>query len=102
MNPYVRAGLGVGTNEAAALAARLSAWHDAAVTHERRLRIGHPGEDCDDECPHAEAGVLWPEAMATFGTGAAELTFLRSRAGQKHRRDSGGTDVAGSLTGARQ
>jgi hypothetical protein len=84
MNPYVRAGLGVGTNEAASLTARLSAWHDAAVTHERRLRIGHSGEGCDDDCPHAEAGALWSEAIATFGARAAELTFLRSRAGQTH------------------
>jgi hypothetical protein len=82
MNPYVRAGLAVGTNEAASLTARLSAWHDAAVTHERRLRIGHPGEGCDDECPHAEASLLWSEAMATFGERAADLTFLRSRACQ--------------------
>jgi hypothetical protein len=82
MNPYVRAGLAVGTSEAASLTARLSAWHDAAVTHERRLRFGHPGERCGDECPHAEAGVLWSEAIATLGARAAELTFLRSRAGQ--------------------
>jgi hypothetical protein len=82
MNPYVRAGSGVGTSKAAALTARLAAWHDAAVTHERRLRVGRPGEVCDDECPHAEARVLWSEAMATFGARAAELTFLRSRAGQ--------------------
>ena len=82
MNPYVRARFLVGTNEAASLSARLSAWHDAAVTHERRLRFGHPGESCDDECPHAEAGVLWSEAIVTFGERAEELTFLRSRAGQ--------------------
>ena len=82
MNPYVRVGLVVGTNEAASLAARLSAWHDAAVTHERRLRIGHGGEGCHDECPHAEAGALWSEAIATFGARAADLTFLRSRAGR--------------------
>jgi hypothetical protein len=82
MNPYVRAGLGVGTNEAASLTARLSAWHDAAVTHERRLRTGRSDEVCDDECPHAEADVLWADAMATFGARATDLTFLRSRAGQ--------------------
>ena len=102
MNPYVRAGLASGTSDAASLAARLSAWHDAAVTHERRLRIGHPGEGCDDECPHAEAGALWSEAIASFGARAAELTFLRSRAGRAYRRGSGGTDVANSFAGARQ
>jgi hypothetical protein len=88
MNPYVRAGLAVGTNEAASLTARLSAWHDAAVTHERRLRIGHAGEGCDDECPHAEAGLLWVEAIATLGERAADLTFLRSRAGQMQPPES--------------
>jgi hypothetical protein len=102
MNPYVRAGLGVGTNEAAALAVRLTAWHDAAVTHERRLRTGYPGEGCDDECPHAEAGVLWPEAAATFGARAGELTFLRSRSGQTQWHESGGTDVAAPFAGVRQ
>lgn len=80
MNPYVRAGSGIGTHEALALAARLSAWHDEAVTHERRLRHGRSGEVCHDECPHAEATVLWSEAISTFGTRAAELQFLRSRA----------------------
>ena len=78
MNPYVRAGLGIGTNEAAALAARLSAWHDAAVAHQRRLRNARSGEVCHDECPHAEATVLWSEAISTFGSRAAELRFLRS------------------------
>jgi hypothetical protein len=101
MNPYVRAGLAVGTHEAAELTARLSAWHDAAVTHERRLRIGHPGEGCDDECPHAEAGVLWSEAMATFGARAADLTFLRSRA--VHAQPHGGIcESVNSFPGASQ
>jgi len=81
MNPYVRAGSGVGTNQAETLTARLSAWHDAAVAHERRLRIERSGEECNDECPHAEATVLWAEAISTFGARAAELRFLRSRAG---------------------
>ena len=50
------------------------------MTHERRLRHGRSGEACHDECPHAEATVLWSEAISTFGTRAAELRFLRSRA----------------------
>lgn len=81
MNPHVRAGSGIGTNEAAMLTARLSAWHDAAVAHERRLRIERTREVCNDECPHAEATMLWSEAISTFGARAAELSFLRSRAG---------------------
>ena len=80
MNPYVRAGSGIGTHQAESLIARLSAWHDAAVAHERRLRIERSGEVCNDECPHAEATVLWSEAISTFGARAADLRFLRSRA----------------------
>ena len=80
MNPYLMLGSGLETNEAAALGARLSAWHDAMVAHERRLRTGRTSDACDDECPHAQATVLWSEAVATFGSRAHELTFLRSRA----------------------
>ena len=80
MNPYAILGAGVGTEEAASLCARLNAWHDAMVAHERRLRLVVASEACGDECPHAEARVLWPEALATFGPRAQELLFLRSRA----------------------
>ena len=80
MNPYVMLGSGRGTSEAASLSARLAAWHDAMVAHERRLRTGRTADTCDDECPHVEARTLWAEALATFGTRASELTFLRSRA----------------------
>jgi hypothetical protein len=80
MNPYVTLGSGIGTSEAASLSARLAAWHDAMVVHERRLRTGRTADTCDDECPHVEARTLWAEALATFGTRASELTFLRSRA----------------------
>jgi hypothetical protein len=62
------------------LSARLSAWHDAAVAHERRLRSGTTSDRCDEDCPHAEARSLWSEAVAAFGSRAHELTFLRSRA----------------------
>lgn len=89
MNPYVRASSGVATNEAATLTARLLAWHDAAVAHERRLRLKRPGEVRHDECPHAEATVLWPEALSTFGDRAAELEFLRSRAVTARPRAAG-------------
>jgi hypothetical protein len=80
MNPYALIGARLGTNEAASLAARLSAWHDAMVAHERRLRSGRATDSCDDECPHADARTLWSDAVATFGPRAHELVFLRSRA----------------------
>ena len=80
MNPYVMLGSGTGTSESASLAARLAAWHDAMVAHERRLRTGRTADTCNDECPHVEARTLWAEALATFGPRANELTFLRSRA----------------------
>jgi hypothetical protein len=80
MNPYVMLGSGIRTSEAASLSARLAAWHDAMVAHERRLRTGRTADACDEECPHVEARTLWAEALATFGPRASELTFLRSRA----------------------
>ena len=62
------------------MAARLAAWHDAMVAHERRLRSGRTSDVCDDECPHVEARHLWAEAVETFGPRANDLAFLRSRA----------------------
>jgi hypothetical protein len=79
MNPYAMLGSGKGTNESASLAGRVSAWHDAMVAHERRLRAGGAGDGCDDDCPHAEARALWTEAVAALGARANELAFLRSR-----------------------
>ena len=79
MNPYVVFGSGLGTHEAVSLGVRLSAWHDAMVAHERRLRSALSNDRCHEECPHGEAGALWAEALATFGPRAHELTFLRSR-----------------------
>ena len=87
MNPYMIPNSGLTAYEATALSARLSAWHDAMVAHERRLRLGTTSDACDDECPHAEARALWSEAVAAFGTRAQELTFLRSRA-QAPRRSA--------------
>ena len=80
MNPYTILSSGLGTHQDTALGARLAAWHDAMVAHERRLRAGATSDACDDDCPHAEARELWSEAVATFGARAQELTFLRSRA----------------------
>jgi hypothetical protein len=79
MNPYVTLSSGIGTSEAASLRVRLTAWHDAMVSHERRLRAGRAPDLCNEECPHVEARALWAEAVAAFGTRAGELTFLRSR-----------------------
>jgi len=79
VNPYSVLGSGLGTNEATSLSARLSAWHDAMVAHERRLGT-RANDVCDDDCPHADARALWCEAVELFGPRAHELTFLRSRA----------------------
>lgn len=80
MNLYATLASGRGESTSAALAARLSAWHDAMVAHERRLRTRRTGYGCDEECPHVEARTLWAEALAEFGERAHELAFLRSRA----------------------
>jgi len=88
MNLYAMLSSGLDTNETVALSARLSAWHDMMVAHERRLRAGTASDVCDDECPHAEARELWSEAVATFGARAEELTFLRSRAHGSRRTKS--------------
>ena len=80
MNPYAIASLGTDSADAASLRARLQSWHDAMVTHERRLRLDPTADLCDDDCPHVEASALWREAAAILGPRAGELTFLRSRA----------------------
>jgi len=81
MNVYRMIGNHAGTPEALDLAERLSTWHDAMVAHERGA-----GEGCDEECPHAEAGPLWDDAVRTFGDRAEELQFLKARA--RPRADS--------------
>src|SRR5687767_10241514 len=80
MNPYLLIGSARGTAEAASLSQRLAAWHDAMVAHERRVRAGRVGDECDDDCAHGQARALWSEALATFGDRAHDLSFLRSRA----------------------
>jgi hypothetical protein len=77
---YARLSSISGTQDPASLGARLTAWHDAMVAHERRLRAGGTNDRCDDECPHAEAQALWREAVTVLGAHARELTFLQSRA----------------------
>ena len=84
MNPYAVLSSG-GTHEATDLSARLAAWHDAMVAHERKLRSRALSYACNDECPHVAARALWSEAVATFGTRAQEFTFLRSRAQDTRR-----------------
>ena len=86
MNPYLMLGSRIGTSEAVSLSDRLTAWHDSMVAHERRLRSGRTKSACDDGCPHVEADVLWAEAVATFGPGADELTFLRSHGQRRSDR----------------
>jgi hypothetical protein len=80
MNLYAMLASGGDTLTSPALAARLAAWHDAMVAHERRLRTGRTGDVCDDECPHVEARTLWADTLAAFGQRAHELSFLPSRA----------------------
>ena len=89
MNPYGIVGSGIGTPEAASLRARLMAWHDAMVAHERRLRAGHTTDVCDEDCPHVEARTLWAKVSVLLGPPASALTFLRSRA-------QGASRIAGS------
>lgn len=97
MNQYASLKSGIGTHEATMLSARLSAWHDAMVLHERRLRLS--GATCHDECPHADARMLWAEALATFGERAHELTFLRSRAASRPLSITAGTAADLAQTG---
>jgi hypothetical protein len=80
VNLYTFLGYGVGTSEAVALSERLATWHDAMVSHERRLRGARAGGVCDEDCPHGAAPELWAKAVTTFGDRADELSFLRSRA----------------------
>ncbi len=80
MTPYAKFGAFAETAAAATLTARLAAWHDAMVAHQRRLQLGRTDVACDDECPHAIARGLWSEAVATFGARAHELLFLRTSA----------------------
>jgi hypothetical protein len=80
MKLYTMIGLRLASPEATTLSERLAAWHDAMVAHERQLRAGQAAIDCHDDCPHEEARVLWPQALATFAERAHDLSFLKSRA----------------------
>jgi hypothetical protein len=100
MNPYLILGWGLGTDEATALSARLSAWHDAMVAHERRINTGRTDDICHDECPHAEAAALWSDAVVTFGTRARGLIFLHSRAAGSPRHSKAGSTAREALSGA--
>jgi hypothetical protein len=83
MNIYRILGDRIGTLEARELAQRLVAWHDAMVKH---LRVvgSRVTARCADDCPHAEAGVLWAAAQDILGDNARQLQFLRSH-GQPRR-----------------
>ena len=78
MNLYRSIASRIGSPEARALAARVAAWHDAMVAHQRRLssRASH----CHEECPHEDARLLWTEAVTIFGDSASACEFLRSHA----------------------
>jgi hypothetical protein len=93
MSPYTILSSGLGNHEATDLETRLSEWHDAMVAHERRLRTGNTTDTCDDECAHADARVLWTEAVVAFGERAQELTFLRSRALDSRRSTSAASSM---------
>jgi hypothetical protein len=80
MNPYLVFGSRGSTPEATWVADLMSAWHDAMVVHERRLRDPRSSDTCSEECPHAEAEGLWTEALEVFGDRARDLTFLRKYA----------------------
>ena len=84
MNVYRSIGYAIGTPEALALAARLSAWHDAMVAHQRPADTERVTR-CDDDCPHAEARSLWHEAVDVFGESAAQMGFLRRHGAEAHR-----------------
>jgi hypothetical protein len=92
MNPYSAIGSRLGTAEATSLSQRLTAWHDAMVAHERRLRAGRADDGCDEDCGHSEARTLWAEALTTFGDRAHELSFLRSRATSSGGQFEGGSE----------
>lgn len=89
MNLYHRIGSTIGTAEALSLSGRLAAWHDAMVTHERRIRASRTSTECGEDCPHAEANTLWSEALTTLGDRAHELAFLRSHGQLSIRPDAG-------------
>src|SRR5688572_11079189 len=83
MNVYKSIGYAVGTPEALALAARLSAWHDAMVAHQRPADTAR-GIRCDEDCPHAEARSLWREVVDLFGDYAEQMGFLRRHGSTAH------------------
>ena len=94
MNVYKSIGHAVGTPEALALAARLSAWHDAMVAHQRPADTGRVTR-CDDDCPHAEARSLWREAVDLFGGYAEQMGFLRRHGAAAHHVPSYAHDIPG-------
>jgi hypothetical protein len=75
MNIYTSIASRIGSSEAQALAARVAAWHDDMVAHERGR--GSRFDKCTDDCPHEMARYLWTEAVHVFGDGAPACEFLR-------------------------
>lgn len=67
------------SSRADAIARRIAAWQAAMAAHERRR--GSRFGECSDECPHAQAPLLWADATQVLGDRAASFDALR-RQGQ--------------------
>ena len=71
----------IGTPEARDFAEQLVVWHDSMVKHARVVNLR--GAACTDDCPHAQARVLWPAACHLFGNEAGRLVFLQAHGAQQ-------------------
>jgi hypothetical protein len=78
MNLYAAITSRIDSPDAHALSGRLAEWHDAMVAHERHLRRAEKPAACGEDCPHAEARLLWAEALIAYGEAAHEPAFLRA------------------------
>lgn len=79
MNLYAAIASRTNSPDAHALSGRLAEWHDAMVAHERHLGRTDKPAACGEDCPHAEARLLWAEALMAYGEAAHELSFLRAK-----------------------
>src|SRR5689334_21554888 len=93
MNVYKSVGYAVGTPAALGLSERLSKWHDSMVAHQRPADTSRSTR-CDGDCPHAEATLLWREAVEIFGHHAEQLEFLRRHGIQAILGANGHTETA--------
>jgi hypothetical protein len=79
MNLYAAIASRTASPDAHALSGRLAEWHDAMVAHERHLSRTDEPAGCEEDCPHAQARILWAEALMAYGEAAHELSFLRAK-----------------------